>query len=285
MEADTDLDVTQGGSQERSMWSEEQLRLLLASPLFLGCLSPSRRHKPGTLLIRDALYWVVLIAMLSGMRREEICQLRVRHVVTDPMTGIVFFDLKAPGLELKNRESKRWVPLHKDLIMLGFLEDRVSGRAPDDRLFAELQGQNGFGDKVGKQFTRYRQHLDIYERLLDLHFFRHTVSTLLTRASVPQAHAEEITGHRSEARRTAFAIYDKKATLRILKDAIDKLVLPISVAELTPTSRQGLRIRSHGGPCEARKAPAAAAAANRKRESSARQRSPKLSVFVKDIIA
>ena len=62
IDADEDLSVLEGGSEDRAMWSSDQLNLLLASPLFAGCQSPYRRHKPGTLLIRDALYWVVLIA-------------------------------------------------------------------------------------------------------------------------------------------------------------------------------------------------------------------------------
>ena len=238
IEADEDLDVMEGGSQDRSMWSEDRLRALFASPLFLGCRSPYRRHQSGTLLIRDPLYWVVLIAALSGMRREEICQLCVRHVVRDATSGIVFFDLKALGLVLKNKESKRGVPLHEIVLELGFLEERVSGRSPNERLFPELEGQDNFGDKLGKQFTRYRKNFGIYEHLLDLHSFRHTVSTMLIWAGVPQAHAEEITGHRSEARRSAFADYDKGSTLRISKDALDRLVLPIDVAALlTAASR------------------------------------------------
>lgn len=48
-----------------------------------------------------------------------------------------------------------------------------------------------------------------------------------------QAHAEEVTGHKSKARKTAFANYDKGATLEILKDAIEKRVLPIDIPRLT----------------------------------------------------
>ena len=55
IDADEDLSVLEGGSEDRAMWSDDQLRLLLASPLFAGCQSPHRRHKPGTLFIRDAL--------------------------------------------------------------------------------------------------------------------------------------------------------------------------------------------------------------------------------------
>ena len=75
------------------------------------------------------------------MRREEICQLRARHVVTDAKTGIAFFDLRAPGLKLKNVDSKRWVLLHRDLSEMGFVPDHVAGKAPDEALFPELEGQ------------------------------------------------------------------------------------------------------------------------------------------------
>jgi integrase len=148
--------------------------------------------------------------------------------------------LKALGLRLKCRDSRRWVPLHDDFLALGFLEARVQGRAPDDPLFPELRASaayGAYGDKLGQKFTRYRQLTGLYERLLDIHSFRHTVSTLLIRAGVPQAHAEELIGHKSDARRTTFAIYDKGATISELKRAIDKLVLPIDVSRLVAAAK------------------------------------------------
>lgn len=239
IEPDEDLDPMEGGSAKRKMWEIEQLRALFCSPLFLGCQSEARRHKPGNHVIRDPLYWVILLAAFSGVRREEACQLRVRHIQkeTDPDTGedIWYIDLKAPGLQLKGKESRRWVPLHDDFRALGFLEGRVQDRPPDELLFSELRASaadGAYGDKLGQKFTRYRQLIGLYEALLDIHSFRHTVSTLLIRAGVPQAHAEELIGHKSDARRTTFAIYDKGATIAIMKQAIDKLVLPIDVPRL-----------------------------------------------------
>ncbi len=189
IEPDEDLDPMEGGSAKRKMWEIEQLRALFCSPLFLGCQSEARRHKPGTLVIRDPLYWVILLAAFSGVRREEACQLRVRHIQkeTDPETGrdIWYIDLKAPGLQLKGKESRRWVPLHDDFLALGFLETRVQGRAPGELLFSELRASaayGAYGDKLGQKFTRYRQVVGLYEPLLDIHSFRHTVSTLLIRA-------------------------------------------------------------------------------------------------------
>jgi hypothetical protein len=48
IDTDEDLSVLEGGSEERTMWSEDQMRVLFASPLFTGCQSLHRRHKPGS---------------------------------------------------------------------------------------------------------------------------------------------------------------------------------------------------------------------------------------------
>jgi hypothetical protein len=38
------------------------------------------RAEPGSLIIRDERFWLPLIAVFSGMRQEEICQLHVEDV-------------------------------------------------------------------------------------------------------------------------------------------------------------------------------------------------------------
>jgi integrase len=160
-----------GGSEKRIHWSESAMQELFASPLFTGCKSIYRRQIPGSLVIRDALYWVVLIIAHTGMRREEICQLRVEHLCRDE-AGIWFFDLKAEGLDLKDTSgeedeediaAKRWVPVPDALIELGMIECLHSGRDPGEQLFRELRRygkDKKFGTKVGSDFGRYRQHYD-----------------------------------------------------------------------------------------------------------------------------
>ena len=247
--------VADGGSEKRLPWPEEQLRLLFSSPLFTGCKSLHRRHVPGTLVMRDALYWVPLIIAYTGMRREEVCQLRVEHLCHDEKEGIYYFNLKAKGLRLKNTRrgdtaSKRWVPLPDALLSLGIIESLHAGRCPNEQLFTELyrcKAHDTFGSKLGQQFTAYRKNYDssrqknlngdgdfepIYKRWMDLHAFRHSVCTDLINLRVPQAHAEELTGHKSEARKTAFATYNQGATLTLLKDAIDRRRLPIDLPRL-----------------------------------------------------
>jgi integrase len=122
--------------------------------------------------VRDAFYWVVLIIAHTGMRREEICQLRVEHLCRDDDSGIWFFNLKAEGLDLKdtaNEENedeiaaKRWVPVPDALIELGIIEYLHANRDPSEQLFRDLRPygtDKKFGTKVGKDFERYRRNYD-----------------------------------------------------------------------------------------------------------------------------
>ena len=78
-------------NQQREMWSLAELKQLFASPVWSGCQSPARRAKPGTLVIRDEKFWLPLIAVFSGMREEEICQLFLEDVREE--SGIWVFDV------------------------------------------------------------------------------------------------------------------------------------------------------------------------------------------------
>lgn len=170
-----DEPVSEGGSEERKPWREEAMRALFASPLFTGCRSPGRRYVPGNLVIRDALYWVVLIVAYTGMRREEICQLRVEHLFRHEEKDIWYFNLKAPGLQLKTMKrrgkkngrrdsgSKRWVTVPDALIQLGIIEALHKGREPNEQLFPDLyrsKSNNSFGDKLSQKFGTYRKNYD-----------------------------------------------------------------------------------------------------------------------------
>lgn len=103
----------------------------------------------GPNVLRDERYWGVLVGCHSGTRRGEIFQLRVRHVVKDFSTGIWYFNLKDPSLDLKAEGSIRWVPLHRNLLTLGFIEACVTGRGENDLLLPE-----------GDAGTEEKDHLD-----------------------------------------------------------------------------------------------------------------------------
>jgi hypothetical protein len=47
--------------EKRSMWQGEQLAKLFASPVWTGCISESRRSRPGNLILKDDKYWLPLL--------------------------------------------------------------------------------------------------------------------------------------------------------------------------------------------------------------------------------
>ena len=90
-------------------------------------------------------YWLPLIAMLSGLRLDEACQLYTEDVKM--IGGVWCFDVNDEGdKKLKNVSSTRIVPVHPSLIGLGLLgyveQGRVVGRP---RLWMNLQRREADG--------------------------------------------------------------------------------------------------------------------------------------------
>ena len=107
-------------------YSCEQLRLIF------GC----RQYLEGTFK-RSSDYWLPLLAVMTGAREAELCQLAVSDIGQDIKTGMWLVDLNAKGeKKLKNQSSKRAVPIHPQLIELGLLDYVSLARARgEQRLF------------------------------------------------------------------------------------------------------------------------------------------------------
>ena len=112
------------------------------------CLSKLRRAVPGRTIIRDEKFWLPLIAVFSGMRQEEICQLSLEDV--RETNGIAYFDINDRGARtLKNRTTVRRVPVHDELVRLKLLRRVEALRGKREmRLFPELRG-GGADDSLG----------------------------------------------------------------------------------------------------------------------------------------
>jgi integrase len=89
--------------------------------------------------------WLPLLGLFTGARLGELCHPLVSDVQC--AEGIDYINLTDEGDEqaIKTVGSRRRVPIHPELVRLGFL-DYVKGRkaAKDERLFPLLkQGWNG----------------------------------------------------------------------------------------------------------------------------------------------
>lgn len=144
-------------------------------------------------------FWVPRIAYYQGMRINEISQLYVDDIrVEDKVRGInISYD--RPGQKLKNSNSKRFLPLHPELVKLGLLkylkEVQASG---SPHLFPGLKwGVNGPGHQVSAWFNRtyLRSICGVVDKRQTFHSFRHTFATLAVRSRVPDPEISIMLGH------------------------------------------------------------------------------------------
>jgi integrase len=238
--------VSRRASDQREMWNLADLEKLFTTPLWTGCKSDHRRSEPGSLIIKDERYWLPLIAVFSGMRQEEICQLHVEDVCE--ADGIHYFDVNdRPPRVLKNENSVRFVPIHRELIRLGFLDHVEACRqAKEARLFPRLQpggADQRLGHAFSKWFTRYRKDVGIYRPGLDFHSFRHTATTLMHQSGVERAVIDHITGHTTPGETSR---YTKASRLEQLQNAINRIDIGFDFAALT-SGEQSLRVRTGPG--------------------------------------
>jgi integrase len=149
----------------RKIWGDE-LPKLFRTPVFQG----------DTTDIGDPMFWAPLIAVHHGLREEEALQLRLEDVLAE--NGIDYFDIKvgASWQRLKSKAATRHVPIHQNLIALGFLDlVAMRRREGEDRLFPHLtRGKNRktLSENFTKDFTRFRRANDVYEKRIDFHSFR-----------------------------------------------------------------------------------------------------------------
>jgi integrase len=182
-----------------------------------------KKHTPDT-----ALPWVALIAAFSGMRLEEIAQLKTSDIREEGVNGgrLWCVDIHNGGEnKLKNETSARLIPVHSALVHAGLLA--YVKALPKGPLFPGLVRRESKGGKVGARlgelFRKKLVTLKLKRDGLCFHSFRHTVATALRRASVPQEDAARVLGHAVEGEsygtyaQAGPELIDVKATVEKIK--------------------------------------------------------------------
>jgi len=233
---------------KRKMWNEQQLAELFASPIWTGCHSARRRTRPGALIIRDDKYWLPLLGIYHGNRLEEFAQLRRGDIKR--VSGIWYFDINDDDeKQIKNAQSKRHVPIHSEIVRLGFIGYVQNiAKTASDPIFPLLR-PGGPDRKLGFFFTkwwsRYRQDIRLYEPGLDYHSFRHNVTNALATAGVSLEVRNALLGH--EGSSTDEKVYLKQFPLHVLFEAINKVGWPSISAALRRAPADHLKSRKQDG--------------------------------------
>lgn len=185
-------------------------------------------------------HWGILIALYSGMRANEICQLKIQDIIHDNETDIYYFNITDVGKNqsVKNNSSKRQVPIHKELIKLGlinYFKEQKRKNNKGDLLFKGLtysKVKNNHTQKLLRWFNeKYIYETGIKTRNDDVmksfHSFRHTFINYEKQERLDGAILEEVVGHSSQ--KTAHDGYQKSFGLKAKQKELNKIKFDIDV--------------------------------------------------------
>lgn len=131
---------TKQGKKHRLYHEEADLSRIFYSPLYKGFQSPRYRYKSGGMMLKDAKFWLPLIALYTGARQEELAQVYLKNVIEKK--GVLYLQLYdwEDDQSIKNENSMRTVPLHNELLRFGFREYiKKLQNAAEQRLFPDLK--------------------------------------------------------------------------------------------------------------------------------------------------
>ncbi|APH74315.1 hypothetical protein BSQ44_00535 [Aquibium oceanicum] len=176
---------------KRSPFDVSDLRAIFSAPLYTGAVNDEAGYaRPGPNIVRRGRFWVPIIALFSGMRMNEICQLTVDDFVEEDGVVIILIreDDDDETKRVKTEAGIRFVPVHPELERIGLLAFVQNRRAngPKVPLFPDLPvGSTGYrSDPFSKYFNRFRHKVGITDRKKVFHSFRHTYRDALREADI-----------------------------------------------------------------------------------------------------
>jgi len=230
---------------KRNPFSPDQLRLIFHAPLYTGCKDGDRGYAtPGHERPQNARYWVPLIALHSGMRLNEICQLDTTDVrMIDGVPCIVITTESLVGTtdkQLKTGASERLIPIHQRLLDLGLMTYVAQKRrAGEEKLFAEIDpGTKGVrAVAFSKWFTQFLGNIGARREKTCFHSLRHCFRDELRHARIEHDIAMALGGWTtgSSAQGKVSENYGRGHRIETLAEAVNRLSFnDIDLSHLKP---------------------------------------------------
>ncbi len=184
-----------------------------------------------------------LIALFTGMRLNEICQLDAADI--QELEGVSCFVVargeRGPTSDkrLKTAASTRVIPVHPQLQEIGFLtfaeRQRASGH---QKLFPELElsGSGYYSDAFSKWFARFLTKCGAAEPKTCFHSFRHCYRDALREARIEHQIALALGGWTSGTSSDGGDVatnYGRGYRAPTLFDALRQISYPVSLSHLS----------------------------------------------------
>ncbi|MDB5859140.1 MAG: hypothetical protein JWQ76_2829, partial [Ramlibacter sp.] len=118
------LDIEQITTHRRRPWSGKELETFFSAPLHAAYSLPTDT-KAGA----EAAYWVPLLGLYSGARISELIQLRRCDIELIGDIYVMSVTDEGADQKVKTTASVRKVPLHSEVVRLGFVEYGAAHRS------------------------------------------------------------------------------------------------------------------------------------------------------------
>jgi integrase len=220
--------------EKRDPFTLAQLCAIFTAPLYTGC----RDDGPGYAVVgsnrpRRARFWIPLVALWSGMRQSEICQMLTADVrLIENVLCFVVSDADDEGKRLKTAASRRLVPVHPELLKIDFAH-YVSERrrAGDVRLFPDLSldSLGLYAGKFSKWFARFLASTSAAAPGACFHSFRHSFRDALREAKIDRDIALTLGGWTTSVGGSGGGVadaYGQGYRPSALNEAISKITYP-----------------------------------------------------------
>lgn len=238
-------------AREDKPFSTRELQAIFSGYLYTGTDSGSAE------LVFPYQFWLPLLALFTGGRLNELCQLESSDIRQEEETGIWFIRIANEGSKsLKNHHSRRFIPIHDELIRIGLLDFvRQAKNEGREKLFSDgltYQPTKGWGGIATTFFTRipsastkhggYFHAIGIRKRLADgkpdgkkFHAFRHTFVDLLRNTSDEALPLIPVfTGHAAKTKNQSDD-YGSGFWLKKLHRALHSVTFPVDLSDITYT--------------------------------------------------
>lgn len=179
---------------KRAPFTLDQIAKFFNGKFYTACASGG--PKPYAVANKDWRFWLPLLCLFMGLRPNEVCQLRRSDVRVTP-SGVPYLDVVASANEgengsvskktLKTETSRRKVPVHSELVKLGFMDFVAEQQSSDALLFSVKPDKDGNHARYAlKRFNEAYLPAEIELMPKQVFYsFRHSFADALRRSNAP----------------------------------------------------------------------------------------------------
>lgn len=176
-------------------------------------------------------FWLPILGLFSGARMNELCKLSTLDI--GDTEGIPTLNITDEIGTLKTEASKRKIPIHPEIIKMGFLEYVADVKKYGYMLFPNLQPDryDSYIKEPSRRFGAYLDKIGIPEASKVFHSFRATTNNTLKQNGIREEVRCEYIGHEHKTTNTEH--YTKKYNVQFLHaNVIPQITFDLDLSEI-----------------------------------------------------